>query len=89
MAPLPVRSRLIVSNPEAARDAAQAGVGITMVFSLLAAEAIAAGALVTVLDEFRPPAVPVHLVYVGGHYLPTKIRASLDFAAPRLMARLV
>jgi DNA-binding transcriptional LysR family regulator len=89
MAPLRVRSRLIVSNQEAARDAAQAGVGITMVFSLLAAEAIAAGALVTVLDEFRPPAVPVHLVYVGGRYLPTKIRAFLDFAAPRLMARLV
>jgi DNA-binding transcriptional LysR family regulator len=86
---IPVRSRLIVSNPEAARDAAQAGVGITMVFSMLVAEALAAGALVTILDEFRPPAFPVHLVYTGGRYLPIKVRTFLDFATPRLMARLL
>jgi DNA-binding transcriptional LysR family regulator len=86
---IPVRSRLIVSNPEAARDAAQAGVGITMVFSPLVAEALAAGALVTILDEFRPPALPVHLVYAAGQFLPLKVRAFLDFATPRLKARLV
>ena len=86
--PIAVRSRLIVSNPEAARDAAQAGVGIAMVFSLLVAEALAAGALVTILDEYRPPALPVHLVYVAGQYLPIKVRAFLDFATPRLKARL-
>jgi DNA-binding transcriptional LysR family regulator len=86
---LTVRSRLIVSNQEAARDSALAGVGITMVFSLLAAEALAAGSLVTVLDEFRPPPYPVHLVYRAGQYLPTKVRAFLDFATPRLRARLV
>jgi DNA-binding transcriptional LysR family regulator len=84
----PVRSRLIVSNPEAARDAAQADVGITMVFSPLVAEALAAGALVTILDEFRPPALPVHLVYAAGRILPLKVRAFLDFAVPRLRARL-
>jgi DNA-binding transcriptional LysR family regulator len=87
--PIAVRSRLIVSNAEAARDAAQAGVGITMVFSVLAAEALAAGALVTILDEFKPPAFPVHLVYAAGRYLPTKVRAFLDFATPRLRARLL
>lgn len=86
--PIVVRSRLIVSNPEAARDAAQAGVGITMVFSLLVEEALASGALVPVLNEFRPPALPVHLVYTAGRYLPIKIRAFLDFAAPRLRAGL-
>ena len=86
--PIVVRSRLIVSNPEAARDAAQAGVGITMVFSLLVEEALASGALVTVLDEFRPPALPVHLVYTAGRYLPIKVRAFLDFATPRLRAGL-
>lgn len=85
---IPVRTRLTVSNPEAARDAAQAGVGITMVFSTLVAQALATGALVTILDEFRPPALPVHLVYVAGQYLPIKVRAFLDFATPRLKARL-
>jgi DNA-binding transcriptional LysR family regulator len=87
--PIPVHSRLIVSNAEAARDAAQAGVGITMVFSVLAAEALASGTLVTLLDKFRPPAFPVNLVYAAGRYLPTKVRAFLDFATPRLRARLL
>ena len=86
---IPIHSRLIVTNAEAARDAAEAGVGIAMVFSLLAAEALATGALVTILDEFRPPELPVHLVYAAGRYLPTKLRALLDFATPRLRARLV
>lgn len=86
--PIAVRSRLIVGNPEAARDAAQTGVGITMVFSMFVAEALAAEALVTILDEFLPPALPVHLVYTGGRYLPIKVRAFLDFATPRLMARM-
>ncbi|MBV8456784.1 MAG: LysR family transcriptional regulator, partial [Acetobacteraceae bacterium] len=85
---IPVRTRLMVSNPEAAREAAQAGVGITMVFSYLVAEALAAGGLVTILDEFRPPALPVHLVYTAARYLPIKVRAFLDFATPRLKARL-
>jgi DNA-binding transcriptional LysR family regulator len=86
---IPVRSRLTVSNPDAARDAAQAGVGITMVFSYLVAEALAAGALVTILDEFRPPALPVHLVYTAGRFLPLRLRAFLDFATPRLRTRLL
>jgi DNA-binding transcriptional LysR family regulator len=83
---LPVRTRLTVSNPEAARDAARAGVGITAVLSVAVAEEFAAGALVAVLDEFRPPALPVHLVYAAGRYLPLKVRAFLDFVTPRLKA---
>jgi DNA-binding transcriptional LysR family regulator len=83
-AALPVRTRLTVSNPEAARDAAQAGVGITAVLSVAVAVELATGALVTVLDEFRPPALPVHLVYATDRYLPIKVRAFLDFVTPRL-----
>jgi DNA-binding transcriptional LysR family regulator len=83
---IPFRTRLIVSNAEAARDAALVGVGITIVLSHLVAEALATGALVAVLDEFRPPALPVHLVYAAGRYLPLKVRAFLDFVTPRLKA---
>jgi DNA-binding transcriptional LysR family regulator len=82
----PVRTRLTVSNPEAAGEAARAGVGITVVLSYLVAEALAAGALVTVLNEFRSPALPVHLVYKAGPYLPLKVLAFLDFVTPRLKA---
>jgi DNA-binding transcriptional LysR family regulator len=43
-----------------------------------------AGALKLVLESFRPPPKPVHLIYEAGSYLPLKVRTFLDFAAPRL-----
>jgi DNA-binding transcriptional LysR family regulator len=83
-----VHSRLVVSNAEAACDAARAGIGITAAFSYLVESALKAGTLTTLLDEFQPPAWPVSLVYMAGRFLPIKVRAFLDFAAPRLKARL-
>ncbi len=85
---VPVHSRLNVGSAEAACDAARSGVGITAVFSYHIAEALAAGTLVTLLDDFQPPALPVSLVYASGRFLPIKLRAFLDFATPRLKARL-
>jgi hypothetical protein len=40
------------------------------------------------LEAFEPPPLPVNIVYLGGGLLPLKVRAFLDFAAPRLKARL-
>jgi DNA-binding transcriptional LysR family regulator len=85
-AAIPFRTRLIVSNPEAIRDAALAGIGMTIALSHIVADALATGGLVTILEEFRPPPLPVHLVYAAGRYLPIKLRAFLDFATPRLKA---
>ena len=86
---VPVHSRLVVSNVEAACDAARVGIGITGAFDYHIAAARKAGTLTTILDEFQPPAVPVNLVYTAGRFLPLKLRAFLDFAAPRLKARLM
>ena len=83
-----VHSRLVVSNAEAACEAARAGIGITPAAFHLIEEALEAGTLTTLLDDFEPPAWPVSLVYVAGRLLPIKLRAFLDFAAPRLKARL-
>jgi DNA-binding transcriptional LysR family regulator len=85
---IPVHSRLIVSSVEAACDAAHAGVGITTAFSIHVKAALDAGTLTTLLDDFQPPAIPVSLVYTGGRFLPIKVRAFLDFAAPRLKMRI-
>jgi DNA-binding transcriptional LysR family regulator len=84
-----VHSRLVVSNAEAACEAARAGIGITPAAFHLIEEALEAGTLTTLLDDFEPPAWPVSLVYVAGRLLPIKLRAFLDFAAPRLKARLL
>ncbi len=83
-----IRSRLIVNTAEAAIDAAIAGVGITRVLSYQIANAIRAGTLAIALQEFEPTPWPVSLVYAGQGLLPLKLRAFLDFAAPRLKAQL-
>jgi DNA-binding transcriptional LysR family regulator len=83
-----VQPRLVVSNLDAACDAARAGIGLTRAFSHYVEAAVEAGTLTTVLDDFEPPTRPVSFVYAAGRFLPIKLRAFLDFAAPRLRARL-
>ena len=83
-----IHSRLSVNTAEAAIDAAIAGVGVTRVLSYQIADAARAGRLVVALQEFEPAPWPVNLVYAGQGRLPLKLRAFLDFAAPRLKARL-
>jgi DNA-binding transcriptional LysR family regulator len=86
--PVPIHSRLTVNTAEASIDAAIAGIGITRVLSYQIATALRTGALVLTLDEFEPAPWPANLVFGAGRLLPLKLRAFLDFAAPRLKARL-
>jgi DNA-binding transcriptional LysR family regulator len=83
-----VRSRLFVSTAEAAVDAAIAAVGITRLLSYQVARAVAEKTLVIILEDFEPPPQPVNLLHAGGKLAPLKLRAFLDFAAPRLKTRL-
>jgi DNA-binding transcriptional LysR family regulator len=85
---VPISARLTVTTAEAVVDAAISGVGIARVLSYQAAQALRDGRLALALVDFEPEPWPVHLVYTGGRMLPLKLRAFLDFAAPRLKARL-
>lgn len=85
---VPIRSRLIVNTAEAALDAAIAGLGLTRVLSYQATTALRDGKLRTVLGDFAPPPLPVHLVRSAGRLPPRKVRALVDFATPRLRASL-
>jgi hypothetical protein len=58
------------------------------VLSYQMADAIRAGAVKTTLEAFEPAPWPISLVHPGQGILPLKLRAFLDFAGPRLMARL-
>ena len=84
---VPIRVRLGVNTAEAAVDAAIAGIGVTRVLSYQAAQAVAEGKLRIVLATYEPEPVPVNLVYVGQSLLPLKMRAFLDFVAPRIRER--
>lgn len=87
-AALQVRSRLQVNTAEAAIDAAISGVGPTRVLSYQIEAALRSGALCILLPAFEPEPWPVNLVHAGQGLLPVKLRAFLDFAAPRLRDRL-
>ncbi|MFK4525258.1 DNA-binding transcriptional LysR family regulator [Bradyrhizobium japonicum] len=85
---VPVRSRFVVSNLESGCDAARSGLGITVAFSYQVAKAIKSGELIPLLQDFQPPPQPMSLVYPPNRFMPAKLRAFLDFAPPRLRARL-
>jgi DNA-binding transcriptional LysR family regulator len=83
-----VHSRLVVNTSEAAIDAAVAGAGPTRALSYQIAGALGRGALKIVLAGFEPHPWPVHLIRKSQSRLPLKLRAFMDFAAPRLRQRL-
>ncbi|CCV05089.1 Transcriptional regulator, LysR family (fragment) [Mesorhizobium metallidurans STM 2683] len=61
---------------------------MTRVLSYQIAAAVRSGTLCPVLEAFEPQPWPVNLVHAGQGLLPVKLRAFLDFAAPRLKERL-
>jgi len=81
-----IRPRLIVNTAEAAIDAAVAGLGLTRVLSYQIAAPRRSGKLVSVLAPYEPAPWPVSLVHAGQGLMPVKLRAFLDFAAPRIKA---
>ena len=84
----PTRSRIVVNSAEASLSAALAGFGVAHLLSYQTGDALASGALRTVLDALSPPPLPVSLLYAAHRPLPLKVRAFIDFAAPRLRAAL-
>lgn len=85
---VPIRSRLTVSDSEAAVEAAVAGAGVTRVMSYKMEAARRSGKLVLMLEEFEQAPWPVHIIYAERKPAPLKLRAFLDWATPRLKARL-
>ena len=85
---VPMRSRLSVNTAEAAIDAAAAGLGVTRVLSYQVAQAVLDGRVEIVLAEREPAPAPVSLIHSAQGLMPLRARMLLDFAAPRLRARL-
>ena len=74
--------------PIATTSPAIAGAGVTRVLSYQVARAVAQRQLRIVLADYEREPLPINLVHVGQGVLPRKIRAFLDFAAPRLREHL-
>ena len=80
---VPITGNTLVSDGEAMRLMALAGAGIARLARWHVAADIAAGRLVSLLDDFNPgDEEATHAVYVGqGRHLPARVRAFLDFLA--------
>jgi hypothetical protein len=59
-----------------------------LLFSCHVADSVKDGKLKVLLEAFEPPPIPVNIVYLGGGLRALKVRAFVDFAAPRLKTRL-
>lgn len=71
---------LVSEGVTSIREAARAGLGVTLLPQWLFRDDLAAGRLVRVLPAWRPKNLPVHVVYAGHRLLPTRARAFVDFA---------
>jgi len=78
-------SPVITSNdPDVLLEAAIAGMGITIMPTFIAYEAIRNGQLQTVLNDHTLLNLDIHAVYASRHYLPAKIRTFIDFLKERI-----
>ncbi|MCU9949918.1 LysR family transcriptional regulator [Pseudomonas sp. PDM13] len=80
------RGNLSISDGDALRHLALAGLGLARLASFQVHDDIREGRLQAVLEDFNPgDSKPVHALYVGqGGHLPTRVRVLLDFLAERM-----
>lgn len=73
-----VRSRIVTNNGESMRDAAIAGLGISVLPIFIAAKALASGQLINAMPDACPVADTIYAVYPRNRHLPKKVRAVID-----------
>ncbi|MQW13007.1 LysR family transcriptional regulator [Sinorhizobium meliloti] len=76
--------RCIANSVRAAAASAAAGRGLTRLYSYHVAEYVRDGRLEIVLADAEHPPLPAHLIAPQGRMSVPKVRAFVDFAAPRL-----
>ncbi|MET0331490.1 MAG: LysR family transcriptional regulator [Dyella sp.] len=74
-----VGGRLRANNGELVRDAAIAGLGLAHLPTFIIAQALDSGALVSVLDDYCPPATAVYAVYPQHRQSSLAVHAFVDF----------
>jgi len=78
-----VQGPLRANNGEVIRDGAMAGLGIAMLPEFIVREALAGGALVSILEAFVPPSLTLYAVYPHHRQSSVTIRAFVAFLGER------
>lgn len=79
-----LNARMITTTNDSAAAAAVGGFGLTRLLSYQVADQLRTGRLKTVLPDFEPVALPVHVVHREGRQASQRVRAFLDLAIERL-----
>ncbi|QRJ62251.1 LysR family transcriptional regulator [Azospira restricta] len=85
---VPIKGLLATNQINVALDACGKGLGCGMFLDYQVRDALAAGTLRRVLQDFEPPPIPVQLVYPHSRLLSSRLRSFVDWAVPRLRQRL-
>jgi DNA-binding transcriptional LysR family regulator len=75
------KPRLIANNGDILVEAAACGGGVAIQPTFIAGEALAAGKLVRILNDYDPDPMGLYMVYANRQYLPSKVRSFIDFAS--------
>ncbi|MGH8037487.1 MAG: LysR family transcriptional regulator [Stenotrophomonas sp.] len=76
--------RLGINESNAHLAAALAGMGLVQTFSYAAGPALRSGALVEVLQPWRPAPYPFHVVYPNNRHVTHRLRVFIDWLAERM-----
>jgi len=72
------------NNPEVLLEAAIAGMGLSIMPTFIASDAIRRGELQVVLEGYVSLDLDIYAVYTSRHYLPAKIKVFVDFLKQRI-----
>lgn len=74
---------LCVNNAEVLRDTAIRGLGIALIPTFIAGEALHKGILRAVLEDYSAPPLTLYALYPPTRHLPVKVRLFIDFLVER------
>lgn len=78
---LKLESNFVANNGDLLLNTAIAGGGIAMQPTFIAGEALAQGKVVRILKDHEPEPMGLYMVYANRQFLPSKVRAFVDFAS--------
>jgi LysR family transcriptional regulator for bpeEF and oprC len=84
-----MRSRVSVGSSEAYLESCRAGLGLIQTPRMGVSPLLATGELVEVLPEWRPPPLPMSIVYSHNRHLSPRVRVFVDWLADVLTQRTV
>src|SRR5262249_27295547 len=76
--------RVRVNSPGSAVEGAVQGLGLIRILNFMVDEELRAGRLVPLFENYDMGSFPVYLVYQRQGLVPAKVRAFIDWMAPRL-----